>query len=162
MDNFNEEFNGTFYFTNPTDKERKLLWNNKEYTFPAQSTVPLIVMGEPLENIQEIRKRFALKLAYDRFYEGEVLPTGEDYNKLKGMGNGLPPTFAEQILQPFVDECLKPLPIAKAKVTQGKVDSSKNYAATKAISGKEDPRDVFREENQNIPELGVMADKFSV
>lgn len=158
MDNFNEEFNGTFYFTNPTTKERKFLWNNREYMFPAESTVPLIIMGEPLENIQEIRKRFALSLAYDRFYEGEVLPTGEDYNKLKQMGNGLPPTFAEQILQPFVDECLKPLPIAKATVKEGKKDDTR-YKATKAIGKDDNPSYVFKEENQNIPTLGEMSNK---
>lgn len=155
------EFNGTFYFTNPTDVERKFLWNNKEYTFAAKSTVPLIIMGEPLENIQEIRKRWALKLAYDRFYEGEVLPTGQDYKKLKEMGNGLPPTFTESILQPFVDECLKPLPITKAVVKEGKKDSGANYKASKAVGRNEDLNAVFREEAANAPVLGEMPTTFS-
>ena len=68
MDNQNDEFSGVFMFTNPTDKERKYLWNNKEYVFPAESTVPLIIPSETLENIQEIRKRFAYRMAEERFY----------------------------------------------------------------------------------------------
>lgn len=157
-----EEFTGTFHFTNPTEIERKYLWNNKEYTFPAKSTVPLIIMGEPLENIQEIRKRFAYRMAEERFYEGEKPTVGESYDKLKKMGNGLPPTFNPEILEPWIEECLKPLPIAKAKVKEGKKDDGRKYKASKSLTGNEDPRDVFKEENKNIPALGqVMSDSFN-
>lgn len=156
MNEFNEEFNGTFYFTNDSDEEFVALWNNREYKFPSRSTVPLIIMGEPLENIQEIRKRFAYRWAEKQFY------SSDEYKRLNSMGNGLPPTFDPKILEPLIDRCLKPLSIAKAQVTVGKKDSEKNYTATKAIGGKEDPRDVFREENQNIPELGEMGANFTV
>lgn len=156
----NEEFSGVFMFTNPTNKERKYLWNNKEYAFPAESTVPLIISSESLENIQEIRKRFAFRMAEERVYEGEVTPSGYDYKKAKEMGNGLPPTFDQKILEPFIAECLKPLPVRRGEIKQGKsLDDEKNYKATKAMGEGEDPNFIFREESANAPKLGVMSDR---
>lgn len=153
-----EEFTGTFYFTNPTDRERKYLWNNREYTFPAKSTVPLIIMGEPLENIQEIRKRFAYRMAEERFYENEKPAVGESYGKLNKMGNGLPPTFNPEILEPWIEECLKPLPLVKAQVKDVQKKEHK-YKASKAIGAGDNPAYVFAEENRNPPVLGQMSDK---
>ncbi len=154
MNDTNEEFSGVFMFTNPTKQERKYLWNNKEYTFPAESTVPLIIPSETLENIQEIRKRFAYRMAEERFYEGD------EYNKMKGMGNGLPPTFDPKILEPMIQECLKPLPIKRAEVKQGKkVDDERNYKATKAVQegmGDRALSETFKEDP--IPTLGKMRD----
>lgn len=154
MDNNQEEFGGVFYFTNPTNKDRKYLWNNKEYIFPAQSTSPLVIMGEPLENIQEIRKRFAYRMAEERFYEGD------EYEKMKKQGNGMPPTFDTKVLEPMIEECLKPLPIKQAAIKQGKkTDDEGNYKSTKAIGQNDNPSYVFSEENKNPPVLGRMSDK---
>lgn len=153
MENQFEEFSGTFYFTNPTDVERKYLWNNKEYAFPAKSTVPLVIMGEPLENIQEIRKRFAYRMAEERFYESK------EYEKMSKQGNGIPPTFDPKILEPMIEECLRPLPIGKAHIKEVEKDDDRNYKSTKALSESDNPAYVFREENANPPQLGVMADK---
>lgn len=153
MIDINEEFTGTFYFTNPTDEDFTALWNNKEYTFPAQSTVPLIILSEPLENIQEIRKRFAYRLAEQRFY------ASKEYEKMKKMGNGLPPTFNPKILEPMIEECLKPLPIKRAKVKEGKKENDRDYKATKAIGEGDNPNFVFAEENKHPPVLGKMSDK---
>lgn len=160
MDTINEEFTGVFMFTNPTNKDRKYLWNNKEYSFPAESTVPLIIPTETLENIQEIRKRFAYRMAEERVYEGEITPGGYNYLKMKEMGGGMPPTFDPKILEPFIEECLKPLPIKRADIKQGKkIDDERNYKATKALDDKEDPNFLFREESANAPKLGVMPDR---
>lgn len=150
----NEEFSGVYYFTNPTKKERSYLWNNKEYVFPPESTVPLIIMGEPLENIQEIRKRFAYRMAEERWYEGE------DYQKMKNQGNGMPPTRDDKVLNELIQECLKPLPIKQAVINQGKkTDDERNYKASKAIGQNDNPSYVFAEENKNPPVLGKMGDK---
>lgn len=147
-------------FTNPTKQDRKYLWNNKEYTFPAESTTPLIIPTETLENIQEIRKRFAYRMAEERLYEGEKTPSGYEYLKMKEMGGGMPPTFDTKILEPFIHECLKPLAIKKAAIKEGKkIDDDRNYKATKAVGKGADLSDVFREENQNIQELGQMPDR---
>lgn len=152
MNDIQEEFGGVFYFTNPTKQERKYLWNNKEYVFPPESTVPLVIMGEPLENIQEIRKRFAFRMAEERFYESK------EYAKMAKQGNGIPPTFDPKILEPMIEECLKPLPIAKAKVKEAKKDNQR-YKSSKAIGENDNPAYVFREENQRPPVLGVMPEK---
>lgn len=155
----NEEFGGVFYFTNPTNVERTCLWNNKEYTFEPESRTPLIIPSETLENIQEIRKRFAKKIALERLYEGEVTKSGFDYKKAKEMGNGLPPTFDEKILEPFIEECLKPLPLKRATVKQAAaLDDDSNYKATKSMGKSDNPVDLFREENNNIPALGEMPE----
>jgi hypothetical protein len=148
---YNEEFSGVFMFTNPTDQERKYLWNNKEYTFPPQSTVPLIIPTETLENIQEIRKRFAYRMAEERFYEGA------EYKRMKEMGNGMPPTFDDKILEPMIEECLKPLPMSRASIKQAsKIDDERNYKATKALEEGEDPNMLFAEENKNVQKFGKM------
>lgn len=148
-----EEFDGVFRFTNPMDREFVHLWNNKEYRFPPLSTVPMIIMGEPLENIQEIRKRFAFDNALERFYESP------QYMKMKEMGNGLPPTFDNKILEPMIEECLKPLTVGRAKIKEGKKDDNANYRSTKALTDKDNPNFIFAEENKNPPVLGVMSDK---
>lgn len=160
MENINEEFSGVFMFTNPTKKERKYLWNNKEYSFPAEATVPLIIPTETLENIQEIRKRFAYRMAEERLYEGEITEGGYDYKKAKEMGGGMPPTFDAKILEPWIHECLKPLAIKRAAIKQGKkIDDDSNYKATKAMGQKEDPNFLFREESANAPVLGLQSDR---
>lgn len=171
MDNTNEEFSGVFMFTNPTDKERGYLWNNKEYKFPAQSTVPLIIGSETLENIQEIRKRFAKRMALERLYEGETVFARDgktilfQYNKAKEMGNGLPPTFDEKILEPFIEECLKPLPVKRQIVKEGKkLDDDRNYKATKGMGSgyggvpQESPTEIFKE-NENREAVGEMPNR---
>lgn len=170
QEEYNEEFSGVFYFTNPTDKERKYLWNNKEYTFPAESTVPLIIPTETLENIQEIRKRFAYRMAEERLFEGEPVKNeaGQiifEYNKAKEMGGGLPPTFDPKILEPMIHECLKPLAIKRQSIKDGKkLDSEKNYKATKAMGSgyggvpAEEPTSVFRED-ENREAVGLMPDR---
>ncbi len=146
------EFDGVFRFTNPTDEEYIFLWNNQEYVFPPKSTCPMIIANETLENIQEIRKKAAYKLSVREFYKGKV------YNKMKGMGKGLPPTFDEKILEPFIEQCLTPLPVAKAKVKAGKNDNEKNYKGSKAISDKDNPNFVFREEADAVKPVGKMPD----
>lgn len=160
QDETNEDFSGVFMFTNPTKIERRYLWNNREYTFPAESSVPLIIPSETLENIQEIRKRFAYRMAEERLYEGEITEGGYNYKKTKEMGGGMPPTFDTKILEPWIHECLKPLPIKRAVIKQGKkIDDESNYKATKAVSNGANLAQVFSEENQNIPTLGQMADR---
>lgn len=154
MENFNEEFTGVFYFTNPTDKERSYLWNNKEYKFPPESTVPLVIMGEPLENVQEIRKRFAYRMAEERWFEGK------EYKAMSKQGNGMPPTRDDKVLESMIEECLKPLPIKRGEVKEGKkTDDERNYKASKAIGQNDNPAYIFAEENKNPPVLGQMSDK---
>lgn len=159
--NPDNEFSGVFYFTNPTKQDRKYLWNNKEYLFSAESTVPLIIATETLENIQEIRKRFAHRMALERLYEGEKVKNRDgvvvfDYQKAKAMGNGLPPTFDEKILEPMIEECLKPLPVKRSQV-RAVPQKEERFKATKAgfVSS---PAEVFKED-ENREAVGLMPDR---
>lgn len=144
------EFDGVFRFTNATKEDFIALWNNKEYVFTSGTSCPMILPEETLESIQEIRKKFAYKLAVREFYNSK------EYIRLSKMGQGLPPTFDDKILQPWIDQCLSPLPISKVKVTQGKKDSDSNYKSSKAIGKGDNPNFVFRDEADNARPLGEM------
>jgi len=144
------DFDGVFRFTNVTDEDFTFLWNNKEYVFPAGTCCPLIIPDETLENIQEIRKKAAFKLSVREFYKGK------EYKRMSKMGNGLPPTFDEKILEPMIESCLKPLPMGKAKIKEGKKQSDSSFKASKAISEKDNPNYVFKDEK--VIEKGKMPD----
>lgn len=150
-----KDFDGVFRFTNPTDRDFSFFWNNKEYLFPAGRTTPMIIQNESLENIQEIRKRAAFQLATREFYENKIKDgTGKTYVALSKMGNGLPPVFDEKILEPMIEQCLKPLPAASPEVKEVK-KKGRPFKASKAISDKENPNFIFRDD---VPEsLGSMA-----
>lgn len=148
-----KEFDGVFRFTNATKDDFIALWNNKEYVFPAGMCCPMILPDETLENIQEIRKKFAYKLAVREFYNSK------EYRAMSKMGRGLPPTYDDKVLQPWIDQCLSPLPMGKAKVTAGKAESEKNYKASKALTEKDNPNFLFREESDNAKPLGKMSNQ---
>lgn len=148
----NLDFDGVFRFTNDSDEDFVTLWNNKEYTFPARKTVKMIIPDETLENIQEIRKRFAYRWAVREFYGSK------EYVRMSKMGNGLPPTFDEKILEPMIERCLTPLPEAPIKVKARAKDSEKNYVGSKAIEEKDNPNYIFREEAENAKAVGKMPD----
>lgn len=148
-----KEFDGVFRFTNATKEDFTALWNNKEYVFPAGTCCPMIIPDENLENIQEIRKKFAYKLAVREFYNSK------EYQKMSKMGRGLPPIYDDKVLQPWIDQCLSPLPIGKAKVSQGKKDNDRDFKASKAIGEKDNPNFVFREESDNAKPLGKMPNQ---
>lgn len=147
---YENDFDGVFKFTNVTDEDFVALWNNKEYKFPSGTCCPLIIPDETLENIQEIRKKFAYKLAVREFYKSKT------YKGMSKMGNGLPPTFDEKILEPMIESCLKPLPMAKATVKQGKKQDEREFKGSKAISEKDNPNFVFKDEA--VVEKGKMPD----
>lgn len=106
------EFTGVFNFTNASDEDFKVSWNNIEYTFKAQSTSPMIISGESLENIQNIRKLFARKLAERQFFKSDK------YFQLNSMGQGIPPLYDEKVLEPYIQMCLEPLPITRAETRE--------------------------------------------
>lgn len=147
---YESDFDGVFKFTNVTDEDFIALWNSKEYMFPAGMCCPLIIPDETLESIQEIRKRFAYKLAVREFYKGK------EYNRMKKLGGGLPPTFDEKILEPMIETCLKPLPMAKARVRVGKKTDDRSFKASRAISEKDNPNFVFKDDP--VQEKGLMPE----
>lgn len=134
--NTTQDFDGVFRFTNATDEDFKVLWNNIEYTFKAGTCSPMIIKGETLENIQEIRKKFAYKLATREFFKSD------EYKRLAGMGNGLPPTYNDEVLTDLIQQCLEPLPMAKAEVKETEVKPIKMKAfkpvGSKSLEGLKD------------------------
>lgn len=134
------EFDGVFRFTNATKEDFKVLWNNKEYLFPAGTCCPMIIPGESLENIQEIRKRFAYKLALKQFHESK------DYKGMVKMGRDLPPTYDDKILEPWIEQCLNPLPISKVTVKELSKNNDSKFKGSKALSDKDNPNFEFKDE----------------
>lgn len=102
------EFDGIFRFTNATDEDFSVTWNSIEYTFPKQTTAPMIIPGETPEGIQNIRKLFAKKLAEREFFKSS------EYSRLVDLGKGSGMTYDEKILEAMIQKCLEPLPLAKA------------------------------------------------
>ena len=114
-----EDFDGTFKFSNFSDEDFTAVWNKKEYTFPANSTVPMIMTEHSPIEIQHIRKHFAKKLAEREFFKSD------DY-KLKAGQEGTPgnrtmtgihqaATYTLDELAPYIQKCL--LPMKDAKLT---------------------------------------------
>lgn len=113
-------FDGVFRFTNFTDEEFKAKWNSVEYTFPPNSTSPLIIPQETPEGVQSIRKKFAAELAQREFYKTQK------FERMNGKEAGpRPALYTDSDLQPFIQRCLEPLPIAQAqtRVVKEDVDS---------------------------------------
>lgn len=128
------DFDGVYRFTNFTDEDFTTLWNSVEYTFPKMSTTPMIIQGESLENIQEIRKRFAKRLALREFYNGNR------YEELNSMTNksGVPPLINEEKeLGSFIQKCLEPLPVGKISMKAVPKSRSMTSEHTKVVGEKE-------------------------
>ncbi len=144
MDNIkiSDEFDGVFRFSNNSDEDFKVLWNNKEYTFPARTRSPMIIQNESLENIQEIRKKFAYKWAEREWFKSE------EYQRMSKMGNGLPPTRQDTVLEPLIQQCLEPLPLSKAIITEGK-KRVETFKATKAVSEDDNLNEAFKNETKD-------------
>jgi len=107
-----ETFDGVFKFTNATDEDFAVLWNNKEYVYPANTSCPMVIANESAENIQEIRKKFALKLAQRELMKSKAYKAIEK----EAAKHVMPANYDEKILQEYIDQCLAPLPMGSATV----------------------------------------------
>ena len=138
MDIQNNGFDGVFRFTNITEEDFVFLWNNKEYIFPAGKSTPMIIANESPENVQEIRKKAAYKLAQREFYKGDI------YNQMKEQGRGLPPTYDDKLLEPMIKTCLNPLPIGFATVKELPKEDESKYTS-KAVSENSNLNNDFKD-----------------
>lgn len=139
VEDYPEDFDGIFRFTNATDEDFVTLWNNKEYTYPAMKTVPMVIANSTLEEIQQIRKYFAKRLAEREFLKSkgfQKIKNGVKSDSTVG-GTLVASCYNEEQLQPWIDDCLKPLEIAHAIVKP--VAPQSLHTAAKAIgSGSKD------------------------
>ncbi len=144
MNNTTElDFDGVFRFTNASDEDIEFLWNNVKYLFKAGTCSPMIIKGEDYDNIQEIRKMWARKYATREFYKSS------GYDRLVALGNksamGIPPTYSDDELEPWIQQCLQPLPQVKAMVTETKQVPPK-MKAFKTVGEKTNLKEAFQEE----------------
>jgi len=146
---FPEDFDGVFRFTNFTEEDFTTPWDGKEYTFPAQKSTPIIIPGESLENIQNIRKMFAKRLAKREFYNGRR------YEELNSLGkNGVPATFDEdREFAPFIQKCLEPLPVGQVKVTQKPKSQTTVSEHTKIVGEKDSLKSGAQDIGQQLDSL---------
>lgn len=146
-----EEFDGVLRFSNNSNEDFVVLWNNKEYTFPANTCSIMLIENETLEAMQEIRKKFAYKWAEREWFKGK------EYKRLSKMGGGLPPLRDDKTaLEPLVNMCLSPLPKGKVK-TKKLPNEERSFKASKAIKDKTNLNEEFKDDTDDdkIVKLGV-------
>lgn len=110
-------FNGTFYFTNYSNEEFKARWNSKEYTFPPESSVPMIILDATPIEIQNIRKKFAKELAEREFFKSDRMAYIEAQNPRHTLSSFRSAVgYQDSDLKPFIQRSLEPLKVEKMKV----------------------------------------------
>lgn len=117
-----KDFDGTFRFTNWTSEDFVAKWGGKEYRFPAGTTSPILIADQTPLEIQQIRKKFAKDLAtrefgksaeYGRLVAQERNSDGTPrLNSMQMAG-----TYDVNVLAPYIQKCLEPLPISRAEVS---------------------------------------------
>ncbi len=122
-----EDFDGVFRFTNWSQEDFIGAWGGKKYTFPAETTSPMIIPEHSPLEIQHIRKKFAKDLAEREYfkspqYEHNRLREGvkDEYGMIQPRGQGMSHAGMYNLdqLTPFIQRCLEPLVLAKASVAK--------------------------------------------
>ncbi len=151
---------GVFYFTNPglfKSRNREgidtadftALWNNREYTFKAKTTIPLVIANEPPESIQKIRKVFAKKYAQAWFHQSAK------YKAMVKAGKGMPATYDEDTeFKDVIQACLTALPKGQMTVKDMPRQSEEDFKGSKAIKPGQDLNYIFKDYEPT--ELGKM------
>lgn len=133
-----------FYFTNGSNEDWSTQWNKIIYTFPAQKTVKMSIRdATPLE-VQSIRKMFAFRFAQDQFLKSDT------YKNLVAVGKAQATTYNEKLLQPWIDECLKPLEKARLGTQEIHDNPDAAFTASKAVDGAADLNQEFYEANKEL------------
>lgn len=144
------DFDGVFRFTNNSDEDFTVLWNNREYTFPAKTRSPLIIPNETMENIQSIRKKFAYKWAEKEWFKSDR------YKELSAMEHYRGGRDDKE-LEPLIQMCLDPLPISQAKVEE-KPRKTVNAKASKPVGKSANLNEEFKD--APVESLGVQSNVF--
>lgn len=140
--------NGTFYFSNSDKEDFVALWNNVEYIFPAETCSPMIIPGVTPEEMQTIRKRFALKWAQQQWYGGK------DYKKMNKAGGRIPAIPSDKVYEPYIQMCLNPLPIKQARVQEAPKETRSYSGRSKPVKKGGNLNQEFKDESPE--ELGEM------
>lgn len=138
-----EDFDGRFYFSNPSDEDFIGIWGQKQYLFPAGTTVPLVIAEHSPIEIQHIRKKFGKDLAEREFYKSkgyEVL-RGQEGKSGNRNFNSIHQAAAYTLkdLEPYIQKCLEPLPVSQllskkqepiSKITENKIHQKEDGTPT--------------------------------
>lgn len=130
------KFSGTFYFTNHDSEDFTAYWNKFAYTFKAHSRSPIVMYDEPLVNIQEIRKKWAIQLAERMHHKSakfkELLKKSE--------GKAVPFNYSDKELEPYIQLCLEDAPLVEVdiekvpeKVVTKTIDPKTGHETTRAF-----------------------------
>lgn len=107
------DFDGVFRFSNPSKEDFIGVWGGKQYLFPAESTVPLVISEHSPIEIQQIRKKFARDLAEREWYKskGYKVLQGQEGKPGNRTFNSIFQAAAYTVddLTPYIQSCLKPL-----------------------------------------------------
>lgn len=121
-----EDFDGTFRFTNWTEEEFVGVWGSKEYHFPALTTSPMVIPEHSPLEVQHIRKKFAKDLSEREYFKSKSYEKTRSVEGNKDEGIVQPRlnsfhmagTYTLKDLEPYIQRCLEPLPIARASVQE--------------------------------------------
>ncbi len=119
------DFDGIFRFTNFTDREFTAKWDKVAYTFAPMSTSPMVIARATPEEVQYIRKKFARELAEREFHLSGKF-NALDAQAPAGSGK-VPAIYTDGDLEPYIQKCLTPLPVAYAAAKALPKDSAENY-----------------------------------
>lgn len=147
-----DEDDTIFYASNPTDEDWTTQWNKVKYTFPAQRRTRMAIHGATPEEVQAIRKMFAVRFATEQYYK-----TKEFAKRNEGIVGQRPVPYSTKVLQPWVNAFLTNLP--KANLKKEKVESyedEKFTGDTKPLDDTNAPYDVFK--NAPVKTYGQMSD----
>jgi len=160
-----QDFDGTFKFTNWTDEDFVATWGKKQYTFPAGTTSPILIMEHTPLEIQSIRKKFAKDLAEREYFKSQEYQNGlkrerNSDGSPRGYGNSYAGSYSLETLTPFIQKCLLPLPTANAIVTNAPMvnteeklsrdeDGELNTIAVKQNSDLKEEKKSFRRKALN-------------
>ena len=109
------DFDGTFRFTNWTDRDFSAKWGGKEYFYPALKTTPMVILSATPYEIQNIRKKFAKELAEREFFNSDKHKQLDAMNKSDNIRSfGAAISYTPNELAAYVQKCLEPLPLAPA------------------------------------------------
>lgn len=118
------DFNGTFPCTNYSKEDFVGVWGGKEYFFPAQSTVNLLVMEHSPLEVQHIRKKLGMDLAVREWFKSKGYKVLADQEGKPGnrtfSGIHQAATYTVSDLEPFIKRFLEPMTVSPllAKVAE--------------------------------------------
>lgn len=114
-----ENFNGIFTFSNPSKEDFIGVWNRKEYIFRAGTTSDMVMTDHSPIEVQHIRKKFAKDLAEREFFKSKNYEHHRSRESTRSSNGMLQPTgqgmshagaYTLKDLEPYIQECLQPLP----------------------------------------------------